>query len=527
MCISCGAGRWSSTVAANSIDVCELCRKGTYGEAVSAKSILECLECEKGRYSSVLGATSSDVCVMCEKGKWSDTHAASSDKACQSCPAGRFGEMQGQISIYSCQPCPVGQYNGEIGSTASSQCVDCPVVHGNVRVPSTAVITDVKEGGAVNVSQCTCQRGYYFRNDHLFGCDACTEGMECSSTAGRIEGMVPPKAGYWVSTTNDSIFHKCLNAAACLGGNITQTVNETIVSTYCATGYTGKLCAECETKYVLSSFGQSCQQCIVSPILQTLVIVAFTFMAIFIVWFLQDSNKHGRDDTKAKPSSVTLRILVNHCQTLLLVGGLQNHGPELYREIITAPAAVAEGGIVSSLNGFVECALDLNFFQRTYIVATLPFISFFVACFVYFCIRSLIDCCDESKRTIIRKNENENVINYEENPIQNKDITQKQKKKQIKYNPCSKDNFNTVSKGMIRVGAVSMFLIHSSVVDQLLSALESYSKKIEVRLILLTLTQLLLLRLLRTNIHFLLSVLFLPVGEILFEKFYELFVHGR
>jgi hypothetical protein len=86
-------------------------------------------------------------------------------------------------------------------------------------------------------------------------------------------------------------------------------------------------------------------------------------MAVFTVWFLQDSNKHGRDDFKAKPSSVTLRILINHLQTLLLVGGLQNHGPELYREMVSAPAKVAEGGIVSSLNGFVECVLELNFFS--------------------------------------------------------------------------------------------------------------------------------------------------------------------
>ena len=232
--------------------------------------------------------------------------------------------------------------------------------------------------------------------DRLNGCDVCKEGMECSSTSGRKEGLVPPAAGYWVSAQNNSVFHRCLRPASCLTGNLTH--NGTLVATHCAPGYQGKLCAVCKTKYVLSSFGQECQQCIESPILQTVVILLFTCMAVFTVWFLQDSNKHGRDDFKAKPSSVTLRILINHLQTLLLVGGLQNHGPELYRETVSAPAKVAEGGIVSSLNGFVECVLELNFFQRTYIVATLPLLSFAVACLVYFCIKSLIDCWEDASK---------------------------------------------------------------------------------------------------------------------------------
>ena len=205
-------------------------------------------------------------------------------------------------------------------------------------------------------------------------------------------------------------------------------------------------------------------------------------MAVFTVWFLQDSNKHGRDDFKAKPSSVTLRILINHLQTLLLVGGLQNHGPELYRETVSAPAKVAEGGIVSSLNGFVECVLELNFFQRTYIVATLPLLSFAVACLVYFCIKSLIDCWEDAsklKQTSTFK-QNTDDIDGRENPTpglpnQPKDLRDTAS---IRYNPCSRRNFNAVSKGMVRVGAVSMFLIHSSVVDQLLSALQ-YSPPID------------------------------------------------
>ena len=168
--------------------------------------------------------------------------------------------------------------------------------------------------------------------------------------------------------------------------------------------------------------------------------IVFGIIGIFgIIWFLQDSNKRGRSDLKGKPSSVTLRILINHCQTLLLVGGLHNHGPSLFAEIVRQPAQVAEGGIVSSINGLVECDLGMNFFQRTYVVACLPLLMFVVACVAYSSARGL----------------------------------------EMRHCCCTDKERMAISKGMIRVGVVSMFLIHPTTVDQLISSLQWHDEKIE------------------------------------------------
>ena len=75
------------------------------------------MNCSAGRYSLV-GA---EVCVSCAAGKASSSAAATAESACISCAAGKYNEELGQTE---CGDCGAGKFLGASGS-ATNVCADC------------------------------------------------------------------------------------------------------------------------------------------------------------------------------------------------------------------------------------------------------------------------------------------------------------------------------------------------------------------------------------------------------------------
>eukprot|EP00946_MAST-07B_sp_MAST-7B-sp1_P001825 g1825.t1 len=173
-CTLCGAGRFSSKVAAQTRADCRACAvKGYYCPAGTGNETEH--PCEKGTFSNTEAAT---TCVVCPEGYF---QARAGRTNCTGCSAGQFLADQGVSPVYhdeaeDCSVCPANTYADEKGT---SQCTTCDTDY---------IIQD--NGGDASKHACPLgkfgkKRGGTSRGD---ACEGCPVGYKCPRT-----GMPEPE----------------------------------------------------------------------------------------------------------------------------------------------------------------------------------------------------------------------------------------------------------------------------------------------------------------------------------------------
>lgn len=265
-------------------------------------------------------------CYPCKQGQYDPTQDHSDSRSCTDCPPGAF--YQDATASTGCKKCRFGQYVPPEKAPGKDplDCITCP------------------EGSNTNTSAgyraCRCLPGYSRRN-RFGGCEKCNQlGFGCERDYPEL------KQGYWLSwikleackasfkafmsnldTEDDSYHratmsfecdlptaHKCPMANACEGG----------ADASCADGYTGVLCAVCQSGY-MKQFKQ-CVPCS-SPAVSATQCAAYLFLFVLLCWLMSkldkmklegDSNKaHERTFADLIQSSV--KILMGFYQVLIRI----------------------------------------------------------------------------------------------------------------------------------------------------------------------------------------------------------------
>ncbi|GMI09829.1 hypothetical protein TrVE_jg7409 [Triparma verrucosa] len=215
-------------------------------------------------------APGSAACTSCPPGTSSEE---SDDGACLACPKGKFSAKSD-----SCEACPPGSFANGAGNAVCSPC------------PPNQYPKDDQTG-------CEVVTGYY--NDG--------EGQSVAVPAGvkrNVPGMtlntLDLEEGYWRTTLNSTEILQCVNKKHCLGGaNITDM---------CADGYTGPLCAVCESGYAAMGSGEllTCEQCTGTSILKIfawLIFVLVIFAAALFVSFRTLLSEDSQRSVRSRSAS--------------------------------------------------------------------------------------------------------------------------------------------------------------------------------------------------------------------------------
>jgi hypothetical protein len=122
----------------------------------------------------------------------------------------------------------------------------------------------------------------------------------------------------------------------------------------CATGYTGVLCAECDSGYSLTGTAE-CGAC---PE-QSANIAKLTFMMLAVIGvfaFMVRSTLLGASQPKNN-TSIYMKILMNHFQLILLVSSFNFQWPSQLKTFFssTAPVSEASTQVIS-----VDCFLGAS-----------------------------------------------------------------------------------------------------------------------------------------------------------------------
>ena len=207
---ACEAG-YQEDPASNFIG-CIPCQPGFYNDAAA---VTTCQECRVGTFNSLSAASS---CFLCESGSY--VPLAMNSTVCLPCPAGKFSVSQS----VACTAC----FSNTISNASSSSCVSC----------ASNSVPDASS------TLCVCISGFFMTENGV--CLDCPAGGDCSQV-GTNYSSIAPKIGYWKNSASAiPVFNLCPLGEACPGS----------LSSSCAAGYTGILCAVCDTNYYFS--GTSC-----------------------------------------------------------------------------------------------------------------------------------------------------------------------------------------------------------------------------------------------------------------------------
>ena len=265
-------------------------------------------------------------CYPCKPGEYDTAIRSSYGNNCKPCPYGAF--YQDEIASIHCKMCPIGQYvSPDKGPGKSAlDCLTCP------------------KGTNTNTSAgyraCPCLPGYS-RTYRFGGCKKCTsDGFQCKRDYPELI------QGYWISwknmklckdlflsfmknlnTKNDSydsstshfkcnlpVAHKCPIPHSCKGG----------VQASCERGYTGVLCAVCDSGY-MKQFNK-CVEC-PSSVVSVTECVAYFMSFVILCWLIskldnvtlasQDNGKNER--SFADLIQASLKILMGFYQVLVRI----------------------------------------------------------------------------------------------------------------------------------------------------------------------------------------------------------------
>jgi hypothetical protein len=288
-CKLCPAGKISSVVGATSF-TCTSCGAGLYSLAGDTS----CSACAKGKYASdnatetgggllyqvSLAATSCNncpagyitsssalmVCAACSAG----TISASGESSCTDCEAGMYS-LSGSSE---CSNCEAGTYSA---GTGSGVCYDCS--------------GDTYSSAGADACE-SCNRFFYYSVDGT--CEECTEGMSCFETddadGGDTQEHLRLEKNFWRIRATSIKIRACPLHKGCIG-------NQTFANggdSYCATGYTGPLCAACDDGFYFAKDEGECLGCdivnknplqlwLASPVLITISIAAVLAL-VYVVY---------------------------------------------------------------------------------------------------------------------------------------------------------------------------------------------------------------------------------------------------
>ena len=266
-----------------------------------------------------------DKCYPCQPGEY-DAARYHNGQNCIPCPYGEF--YQDQLASIDCKRCPVGQYVPPHNSPGKSplDCLTCP--------------KGTNTNASAGYRACHCLQGY--SRKYRFGaCEKCTrDGFTCKKDYPEL------RQGYWMSwdkikpcrnsfisfmsnldTKDDTydrkanylncnlpIAHRCPIAKSCKGG----------VDAICHKGYTGALCAVCDSGY-MKQFNK-CVKC-PSPVLSVVECIAYFLSFVILCWLMSKLDKIalvGKDDeengrTFADLIQSSLKILMGFYQVLVRI----------------------------------------------------------------------------------------------------------------------------------------------------------------------------------------------------------------
>ena len=265
------------------------------------------------------------TCYPCGPGQY-DVGILYSGLQCIPCPYGQF--YQDEIASSNCKKCPMGQYvpPGNGPGISPLDCLTCP----------KGTNTDASAG----YRACRCLPGY--SRQYRFGaCEKCTrDGFKCEKDYPEL------KQGYWMSwdkikacrdsfisfmsnldTKDDTydrkanhfncnlpIAHKCPIARSCKGG----------VDAKCHKGYTGALCAVCDSGY-MKQFNK-CIECS-SSVVSVVECIAYFLSFVILCWLISRLDKialvrngyERSERTFADLIQLSLKILMGFYQVLVRI----------------------------------------------------------------------------------------------------------------------------------------------------------------------------------------------------------------
>ena len=215
-CIDCVAGKFSTKTAAPSPSTCIDCVAGRYQTQTGKTS---CIRCLVGKYSTTVAASAPSTCIDCVGGKYSTTTGANTPATCIDCIAGRYQHKTGKISCISCRAgkysvtvaaddeslcihCAAGKFSIVWAANTPATCIDCFVGRYQTRTAKTSCTECAwgkysKTVAATTSSTCkTCPGGYYNPEKGASKCDACAAGKSDSITY--YNKAIQAPGSYWV-----------------------------------------------------------------------------------------------------------------------------------------------------------------------------------------------------------------------------------------------------------------------------------------------------------------------------------------
>lgn len=348
-CDSCPAGSYSNTGAA----ACTLCPSGTYSSLPGSPS---CSTCGFNRVSTTAGSTSCTPCDVCPPGSYASRTSANFCPTCIACGPGTYSAVS---SAVACSPCPRGAFTS---GYSSKSCNLCPVgtfagTPGSVTCNKCPAKSATSTKGSVACAACP-SNGYSINGTT---CMACPDGALCAG-----ENPLFSVAGYY---GGPNTYLQCFAKDNCIGG-----------SRKCATGYTGPLCAVCESGY--GRLGTICIECLVGY-----VAGAWVLGVALAIFFIVHMIIAGRDIRIAQvsgkavnPRATSIRILINHLQILgwLAILKVRWSAPiQLWFFIFSAIP-------VMNLSNFaLDCTVGLSFYDQFFFFMLLPILTIVGTCILF------------------------------------------------------------------------------------------------------------------------------------------------
>eukprot|EP00004_Rigifila_ramosa_P021075 TRINITY_DN5544_c0_g1_i1.p1 TRINITY_DN5544_c0_g1~~TRINITY_DN5544_c0_g1_i1.p1 ORF type:complete len:1867 (-),score=363.84 TRINITY_DN5544_c0_g1_i1:44-5644(-) len=238
-----------------------------------------------------------------------------------------------------CSPCPVGTYKSAPGDEA---CVACP--------PKTTT----NFSGTQNVSSCVCVANT-FRRSPVASCEPCLDGLICLGG-----DSLQSAAGHWRAPNQPYTAFSCPNELACLGG----------ADSTCAKGYTGVLCAVCDSGY--GPIGDQCLRC---P--STAINVFLLFLMVCLVLVVMSIMVRSSLDDEGVLSTL-VKILVTHIQAMAFIGNFSVSWPVGFRSLLEGITMFAANSGIS-----IRCLLNMQYYDRLLVVFLLPVIVVVLVAFAF------------------------------------------------------------------------------------------------------------------------------------------------
>ena len=384
--IPCLNGTFADAVG---LSACHLCGAGTYSNVTGAVLPTTCLPCSPGTASPTIGAFSNSTCVPCAVASFS---VAPGSHTCTKCPPRYAGTTAiGSSSLLqACSPCPIGTQPSN-GLETCETCEPGYVSDGTACTPCGA-------GQFAGEAKCFVCPRHTYATVHQDQCDACVDhtGLSC------YDGVPSIKPGYWLpppaplsravplhtrrvldaataanntdlnaytslaeALERSAALYLCHPPSACPYETNTTTV-------ICRDGYTGVLCAACQSGWVRS--GEECVRCHEDNRLN-LALTVFCGVALVVavvVTVRSALNAWRRSNTNSKAVMDVFKSMINFLQFLMLWKQYRVPYPKVVDEMWGAAGTASTIPVNSA---FITCATGITYKGKLAVVLSAPWVT--------------------------------------------------------------------------------------------------------------------------------------------------------